>query len=61
MMTPERLRDINDKIMTVKNLLLELEQEADQFPALLRNARRASTSVKMLELNITDIVDLVDT
>ena len=53
---------INDKILKIKELLLELEAEAQQFPALSRNSKRALVSIKMLELNISDLVtfDLVD-
>ncbi|MBC2705804.1 hypothetical protein [Desulfobacula sp.] len=53
---------VNDKILKIKQLLTELEIEAEQFPALSRNSKRALASIKMLELNISDIVafDLTD-
>ncbi|MBW2655421.1 MAG: hypothetical protein JRC91_10960 [Deltaproteobacteria bacterium] len=56
------LNGVNDKILKIKQLLLELETEAKRFPALSRNAKRALASIKMLELNISDIVtfDLTD-
>ncbi|MBU1342754.1 MAG: hypothetical protein KKE44_11150 [Proteobacteria bacterium] len=56
------LNRVNDKILKVKQLLLELEIEATQFPALSRNSKRALASIKMLELNISDIItfDLAD-
>ena len=47
---------VNDKILKVKQLLVELESDAKQFPALDRNSKRALASIKMLELNLTDIV-----
>ena len=50
------LNQVNDKILKIKQLLVELETEAEQFPALSRNSKRALASVKMLELNISDIV-----
>ncbi len=56
MMTPSKIKEINDKISAVKELLMELETEADEFPALARNSKRALVSIKMLELNISDIV-----
>ncbi|MCD4722443.1 MAG: hypothetical protein K8S13_21680 [Desulfobacula sp.] len=49
---------VNDKILKIKQLLTELEAEAEQFPALSRNSKRALASIKMLELNISDIVAL---
>jgi hypothetical protein len=56
------LNGVNDKILKIKQILLELEKDAKQFPALDRNSKRALASIKMLELNISDIVafDLAD-
>lgn len=56
------LNGVNDKILKIKQLLIELETEAKQFPALEKNSKRALASIKMLELNISDIVafDLAD-
>ena len=56
------LKTINDNILKIKQLLTELETQAEQFPALSRNSKRALASIKMLELNISDIVafDLAD-
>lgn len=51
---------MDDKIQTVKALLLELEDMGQDFPALLRNAKRALASVKMLEFNISDVINLLD-
>jgi len=53
---------INTKIRQIKQLLTELETDSAVFPALSRNSKRALASLKMLELNISDIVtfDLVD-
>ncbi|RLB97239.1 MAG: hypothetical protein DRH34_15515 [Deltaproteobacteria bacterium] len=50
------LNEVNDKILKIKQLLTELETQAEQFPALSRNSKRALASIKMLELNLTDIV-----
>jgi len=52
------LNAVNEKIIKIKQLLTELEAEAEQFPALSRNSKRALASIKMLELNISDIVSL---
>lgn len=56
------LLEINTKILQIKQLLTELEIDSAVFPALSRNSKRALASLKMLELNISDIVtfDLVD-
>ena len=51
-------KKINDKIQAMKKLAMELQDQADQFPALFRNTARILASLKMLELNISDMVDL---
>ena len=52
------LRKINEKIQAMKKLAKELQDQADQFPALFRNTVRILASLKMLELNISDMADL---
>ena len=52
------LVEMDAKIQTMKKAALELESMADDFPALSRNLVRVLSSLKMLELNITDILDL---
>ena len=53
---------LNDNILKIKDLIIELEAMAPSFPALSRNSKRALASIKMLELNISDIItfDLAD-
>ncbi len=62
MNTMSDLNKINEKILKVKQLLRELEADSEQFPALKRNSKRALASIKMLELNISDVIllDVVD-
>ena len=48
---------INDKIQQIKSLFSELQQEANGLPAILKNSKRAVASLKMMELNISDIVE----
>lgn len=49
---------LNDHILKIKELIVELEAMAPSFPALSRNSKRALASIKMLELNISDIITL---
>jgi prefoldin subunit 5 len=51
------LNDINNKIQLLKQTAKELSQDAHEIPALSKNTARILASVKMLELNITDIID----
>ncbi len=58
----ENIHDINEKIILVKTLFTQLNDSAKDFPALARNSKRALASVKMLELNISDMIsfELID-
>ena len=58
MKTVPDLYKLNDNIMKIKALIIEMEAMAPLFPALSRNSKRALASIKMLELNISDIISL---
>lgn len=51
------VNQIHEKVLKIKQLLKELEAQSESFPALSRNTKRAQASIKMLELNIGDVVD----
>lgn len=48
---------MNAKIMVIKSAARELHQMADAFPAIARNSARILSSAKMLEINLSDIVN----
>ena len=52
------LESINEKILSMKRIAEDLGQAAEGFPALARNTARLSASIRMLEINVTDLVDL---
>ncbi len=52
------LNDINNKIQQLKQTATELNRDTRDFPALTKNTARILASIHMLELNITDIIDL---
>ncbi len=54
----ENLEEIGRKIQLLKQTAEDLSRNADEFPALSRNTARILTSIKMLELNISDVIDL---
>ncbi len=58
----DKLVELSRMILKIKNLLSELESKAEDFPALNRNSKRALASLKMIELNISDLVffDLIE-
>ena len=52
------LDQINDKIQILKKTAEELKHIGEDFPAIGRNTIRILASVKMLEINVSDLVDL---
>ena len=57
-MTQNDLIDIDEKIQLMKRIAQELNRLGDNFPALARNSVRILASIKMLEINISDLVEL---
>jgi chaperonin cofactor prefoldin len=51
------LKKLDTKIKSMKKAAKELNKLADDFPALARNTARILASIKMLELNISDLVE----
>jgi len=52
------LKEMDKKIKTIKFAADELKEMSCKFPAVYRNTARILASVKMLEINISDIVDV---
>jgi hypothetical protein len=52
------LNRIDDKIQLLKKTTEELNQLCQDFPAIARNTVRIMASVKMLEINVSDLVEL---
>ena len=58
-MTPRKdLNEIDAKIQLMKKTAEELNRIGEDFPALARNTVRILASVKMLEINVSDLVEL---
>ena len=58
MSAQDDIKKIDDKIQVLKRTAEELNRMGDDFPALARNSTRILASIKMLELNVSDLVDL---
>ncbi len=58
-MTRRELRKLDTRIKTIKKATQELKQLSGGIQAVDRNAERILASVKMLEINISDVRDLV--
>ena len=52
------LKKLNTKIQLLKKTAEELKQMGANFPAIARNSVRILASVKMLEINVSDLVEL---
>ncbi len=52
------LNEINSKIQMMKRTAEELARAGEDFPAIARNIVRISAGIKMLEINISDILEL---
>jgi hypothetical protein len=53
------LRKLDTRIKTIKKATLELKQLSGGIQAIDRNAERILASVKMLEINVSDVKDLI--
>ncbi len=56
-MTEIDIKGMDARIKALKKSAEELRKMAEDFPAVYRNTSRVLASVKMLELNISDVVD----
>ena len=52
------LKEIDKKIQLLKQTAEELKQMAPEFPAIQKNSNRILASIKMLEINISDVIGL---
>ena len=50
-------KDLNAKIRLMQEIAGELAERAEDIPALKRNIVRIKASLKMLELNISDVFE----
>ena len=52
------LYSIDRKIQVIKKAAKELKRLSDNFPAVERNTNRILASLKMMEINISDVLHL---
>ncbi len=58
-MTRGEIRKLDTRIKTIKKAAEELKELSAGMPAVDRNTARILASVKMLEINISDVKDLI--
>jgi hypothetical protein len=52
------LKKIHTKIQLLKKTAEELKLMGENFPAITRNSVRILASIKMLEINVSDVIEL---
>lgn len=57
-MTRREMKKIDTRIKTIKKAAEELKNLSGGIQAIDRNAERILASVKMLEINLSDLLDL---
>lgn len=55
----EFLQELDKRIKTIKTVALELQEHSNGIEAVYRNADRILASVKMLEINVSDVLDVL--
>jgi hypothetical protein len=58
-MTRREIKKLDTRIQTIKKAAQELKTLSRKIPAVDRNTVRILASVKMLEINISDVKDLL--
>lgn len=51
------LKEMEEKIRSMRGTAEELKKMGDRFPAIYRNTSRILASIKMLEINVSDLVE----
>ena len=57
-MKQREIKKIDTRIKTIRRAAQELKELSGEIPAIDRNAERILASVKMLEINISDLLEL---
>ena len=58
-MTRKKIVQMSAKVQRIKQIAVELQQSSSGIQAIDKNADRILASVKMLEINISDIVSIL--
>ncbi len=54
------IKQIESDIRLMKKTAVRLQLAGDDFPALSKNIKRILASIKMLEINVSDVLTLID-
>ncbi len=59
-MDTERLLEMDRRIQSIKKSIIELQDLGQEIEAVTRNSDRVLASIRMLELNISDLIPLLE-
>ena len=59
MMNAKQVKEIDKKIRKLRKTAEDIMKQGGQIEAVKRNTKRIMAAIKMLELNICDISDLI--
>lgn len=59
MVDKKLVKEMDKKIQAIKKAALELKEISGGIEAVDRNADRILTSAKMLEINVSDVLDIM--
>ena len=54
------IRGIIEKILALKNIAMELKRISGGVPSIERNVERILSSIRLLELDINDVSEILD-
>lgn len=54
------IEKLDDQIQLLKKAALALSEMGDEFPAVKKNTARVLASIKMMEINVSDVVRLTE-
>ena len=59
-MDTERLLEMDRRIQSIKKSVIELQDLGEEIEAIAKNSDRILASIRMLELNISDLIPLLE-
>jgi len=58
-MDAERLLEMDRRIQSIKKSIIELQDLGQEIEAVKKNSKRLLASIRMLELNVSDLIPLL--
>lgn len=59
-MDTERLLEMDRRIQSIKKSVIELQDLGEEIEAIAKNSDRILASIRMLELNISDLIPILE-